>query len=683
MAIKKRIDRHCNSEMANFDTFNMNRYLVVFCLITLTCQPIIAADVMGSDARTKPLLMDGKRHLYQRILTLPKATLYPGRILKVENPIPLPAFSPYYVYHRKTDKTKQKWLQIGLGRKGDIVGWVSADKVMDWNHGLTLTFRKPDKEKDRVLLFRDRESIKEIAESYNQTRYEHLFTAANKGQLLKDSPVVAIQPLKNIDIRDNFYLLPIHDFEEFYVNNSTARLLKVSSITLQDESSETIDKPKTASKTSASYTANIVFVIDSTLSMGPYIKRMQEAVYNIYDTLKKKSLLGAVQFGLIAFRDNPGAAPQIDYLTRQYVSLKQGINSSGFINSVESLQPSLHPSKDFIEDSYAGINAAIKDMDWATDAARFIVLITDAGARDKNDPLASTGLDAAKLNQLAQDNNIAIFVLHLLTPDLKADHESAGRQYRQLSKYPGIGNLYYAVPTGSLNEYGQVLDSLAGQITNQITQLNVVETTQPQVSQPNPQLNALQAKVAKLGHALRMRYLKNVQNEKVPDVIDAWLLDKNFYDIEKSAVDVRVLLTRDQLSDLYNVLTQVLETAEQGLISPSTFLGELKSLAATIARDPQLLGGTTATTSHGSSLAELGFVREYIEDLPYTGEVMNLSLQDWQSWSVSQQTGFLQRLEEKITYYQALHDHVDLWVNLAGGPIDGDSVFPIPLEMLP
>ena len=34
-------------------------------------------------------------------------------------------------------------------------------------------------------------------------------------------------------------------------------------------------------------------------------------------------------------------------------------------------------------------------------------------------------------------------------------------------------------------------------------------------------------------------------------------------------------------------------------------------------------------------------------------------------------------------YYEVLHDHTDLWVSLDGGPISGDSVFPIALEMLP
>jgi hypothetical protein len=79
----------------------------------------------------------------------------------------------------------------------------------------------------------------------------------------------------------------------------------------------------------------------------------------------------------------------------------------------------------------------------------------------------------------------------------------------------------------------------------------------------------------------------------------------------------------------------------------------------------------------------MGFMQEYIEDLPYTGEVMGLSLEDWQSWSTVRQIAFLNHLEEKVSYYRALHDHTDLWVSLDGGPVSGDSVYPVPLEMLP
>jgi hypothetical protein len=188
--------------------------------------------------------------------------------------------------------------------------------------------------------------------------------------------------------------------------------------------------------------------------------------------------------------------------------------------------------------------------------------------------------------------------------------------------------------------------------------------------------------VEKLGYALRVRYLQRDQGGQVPAVFNAWLLDRDFRNPERTTLDVRVLLTRDQLSDLHQVLRQVLDRAEEGLLSPRGFIDDLRSLAAALSRDPGQVAGVTHATG-GENLAELGYMREYIEGLPYTGEVMDLSLDGWEDWPARRQLEFIQRLENKISYYQALHDHTDLWISLGGGPVTGDSVFPVPLEMLP
>lgn len=436
----------------------------------------------------------------------------------------------------------------------------------------------------------------------------------------------------------------------------------------------------------------------------------------IYDRLGDAGLLGDVNFGLVAFRDNLEAAPNLEYLTRTFVSLEEGRNPGTFIKKVNDLSAATASSQDFVEDAYAGVKQAIESMRWDEHYARYLVLITDAGAREAGDPLSSTGLSVQSLKQLARDNNIAVFVLHLLTPATMANHTSAAEQYRALSEYPGIGSLYYGVPTGDIEEFGLVLDALAGQITDQVNlavnyvppseataagaappdpepiadteiapaDMTAAATSSTEQTADNPQLAELQSKVAKLGYALRMQYLRRDDQENIPNVFDAWVLDRDIRNPAHRTLDVRILLTRDQLSDMHDILRQVLQTAEEGLLSPQSFLDELKSLAATLARDPEQLGSTTAVTAGaGNSLADLGFMAEYIDGLPYTGEVMNLSLEDWQSWPAKEQIAFLHRLEEKISYYRALHDHTDLWVSLDGGPVDGDSVFPVALEQLP
>ena len=652
----------------------MTRFLMVF---VLGMTPLLAICAEPAGSGDEPLLMEGKHELYQRVLAVPGARMVTeaGGQGRAE----VTPFTAFYVYARITLDGTQ-WLEVGTDRHGTRAGWLPLASTIEWNHGLTAAFRDPVGH-DRVLLFKDKESVRELARQQDLAAYDQLYQEAEQENSSADSPVIAIQPPGYIDIREDFYLVPIRHHEDIYLGSEQARLLQISSVPLVREQGAPDDKPVDPKD----YTAGLVFVIDSTLSMDPYIDRTREAVERIYDTLGNAKLLGNVNFGLVAFRDNLASAPQLDYLARTYVNLEQGGNGADFLSRVKSLKAASTSSRDFNEDAYAGVKQAIESMNWTGHEARYVVLVTDAGARGADDPLSSTGLGTASLRQLARDKGVAIFVLHLLTPATMADHARDAEQYRELADFPDIGSLYYGVPTGDVQEFGKVLDALAGQITEQVR----IAAADGELAMPVPksddvQLANLQSRVAKLGHALRMRYLQKTEGGQVPSVFNAWMLDRDFRDPERPTLDVRVLLTRDQLSELHDVLNQVLDKAEEGLLSPQNFLNELKSLAATVSRSPEQLGTTTATTAgKGNSLADLGFMREYIEDLPYTGEVMGLSLDDWQSWSTLRQVAFLNRLEEKISYYRALHDHTDLWVSLDDGPVSGDSVYPIPLEMLP
>ncbi|MGB5517817.1 MAG: vWA domain-containing protein [Gammaproteobacteria bacterium] len=651
------------------------KHIVLVAFIAIT--PLLAMATIPMDGGDRPLLMEGKRSLYQRVLATPDARLAtkPGE----QGQTAVVPFTSFYVYSRREHDGTQ-WLEVGTDRHGTRTGWLPVASTLEWNHGLTAAFRNPAGH-DRVLLFKDRDSLRQLIQNRDLTVYESLYEEAQQEVLSPDSPVVAIQPPGFIDIQEDFYLVPIRQHEDIYLENERARLLQVSSVPLSREEGSG-DK---AAVTAQAYTAGLAFVIDSTLSMGPYIERTRKAVKKIYDTLDEAYLLGDVSFGLVAFRDNLATAPGLDYVVRTFVDLEQGRDAASFLSRVNALRASSVSSQDFVEDAYTGVKQAIEAVDWSEYEARYIVLITDAGARDADDPLSGTGMEAESLRKLAQDKGIAIFVLHLLTPATMANHATAAAQYQELADFPGIGSLYYGVPTGDVGKFGEALDALAGQITEQVRVAAIDKgPTAPVPKSADAQLAELQLKVAKLGYALRMKYLQKTEGGQVPTVFDAWLLDRDFRDPERAAVNVRVLLTRDQLSDLHDVLAAVLERAEEGMLSPQTFLDELQSLAATMARDPTRLGSTTATTAgQGNSLADLGFMREYIEDLPYTAEVMGLSLDDWQSWSTKQQVVFVTRLEDKINYYRALHDHTDLWVSLDNGPVSGDSVYPVPLEVLP
>ena len=646
------------------------------CKISLLLIGLAMLPVGMLAAADEPLLMEGKKSLYQRVLSIPDARLFEIPVESGESSEILP-FSVLYVYEKSDD-----WLKVGYDSFGDTAGWVLREQAIPWNQALTVSFKDPQ-DIQRVMMFSNKDALQQLVDDYDKQGYQALYDAISNNEIPEDSPVIAIQPEAHLDIRENFYLVPIKQHEDVYLGNEQARLLKIASVPLLD--AEADGRLAGASSKSRSYRSGIHFVIDSTQSMGPYIDRTRAAVARVYSAIEQQGLTNQVGFGLTAYRDNLAEVPDLEYLTRRYVSLQQGTDVEQFLERVNSLKPSEVSSRDYREDAYAGIRSAIEETDWSKFDARYVVLITDAGPRESYDPLGATGLSAQALRQLAFDKGVSIWVLHLRTPPGAEDHESAEALYKELSFFPGIGDFYYGVNLGEVDEFGNVLEVLARQITQQVLAttngLPPLPLPQQAEDQDQTQLAQLQGRVAKLGNALRMRYLQKESGQPPPAVFDAWMIDRDFANPERSAVDVRVLLTRDQLSDLKYVMQQVLNAAEEGVLSPQNFIDDLQSLAATVSRDPSSVGGSTS--EGGANLADMGYMREYIEDLPYTGEVMNLTLETWEEWSAKVQIEFMHRLESKINYYQALHDHTDLWVTPGGGPVNGNSVFPVALDLLP
>ncbi|MCH8105884.1 MAG: VWA domain-containing protein [Proteobacteria bacterium] len=626
-------------------------------------------------AGEKPLLMEGKKTLFQRVLSVPDARVFQQPDLSAES-TPVVPFSVLYVYENNNE-----WIRVGHNSFGDTEGWMLREQTIVWKQALTVSFKDPQ-DIQRVMLFNSRQSLKKMVDDYDIEAYQALYQSVVNDEVAEDSPVIAIQPEAHLDIRENFYLVPIKQHEDVYLGGEQALMLEIASVPLDNNPTATAGLSDSG-KSRRSYRSGIHFVIDSTASMGPYIERTREAMTRVYSEIEKQGLTNQVSFGLTAYRDNLDQVPELEYLTRRFVSLKQGTDAEQFLNRVNSLSAASVSSRDFREDAYAGIKSAIEDSDWTQFDARYVILITDAGPRESHDSLGSTRLNARALRQLAYDRGISIWVLHLRTPSAAADHQKAEAQYKELSLFPGIGDFYYGVSLGQVDEFGHVLEILAKQITQQVlaTTKGVPPIPLPETSDNPTQLSALQMRVARLGNALRMRYIQKESGKALPKFFSAWMVDKDFLNPERSAVDVRVLLTRDQLSDLKNVMQQVLELAEEGVLSPQNFIDDLKSLAATVSRDPSAVAGSTSGA--GTSLAEMGYMREYIEDLPYTGEVMNMTLESWEESSAKVQIEFMNRLESKINYYQALHDHTDLWVTPGGGPVNGNSVFPVALDLLP
>lgn len=628
---------------------------------------LVAALNSATGQVTRPLTVEGKRALYQRVIAVPGARIVATAGATMRQAQPVVPFTVFYVYERRSVEGRE-WLRVGLDSTGDVQGWLPIEQGVEWRQTLTVGFKDPANQ-PRVPLFADRNQLKALAERDDIADYRALRQRAIDGDV-GNSGVVAVQPEGFIDIRRNFYLVPILSHEDVLVGNYQARLLEVASVPL--------DYPDP-------YRAGIVFVIDTTVSMQPYIEQTREIMLGVYNQIEAAGLSDRVAYGLVGFRDNTSAAPGLDYVSRVFADLTG--SGEEFLRQVASVRAAQVSSQGFDEDAYAGIDTALKQIDWGNYFARYVVLITDAGPRLGDDPLSGTGLGTVALRNRLAELGVSPWVIHLKTATgaRENDHASAEREYRELSQVEGIGEFYYPVAAGDVADFGSVLDTLMRQLTDQV---RIAASGFEPRSGPSSvrgsgetELTAFQQRVERLGYALRLDYQQQQAGlGAVPALFKAYMLDRDPEAPTEQAVDVRVLLTRDQLSDMHDVLAQILVRAEDGALAPQDFLNELRSLAAIVSRDPEAVEKAGAGAM---SLADLGYMREYIEGLPYQSEVMNLDLASWQSWTAVQQFEFINSLDSKVAYYRALHDNLDLWVSLDGGPIDGDSVYPLLLEALP
>jgi serine/threonine-protein kinase PpkA len=616
---------------------------------------------------TRPLTLEGKRALYQRVIAVPGARVVESAGAPLRRAQPVAPFTVFYVYDR-TRVDGREWLEVGLDSIGDIRGWLPAEQGVEWRQTLTVGFKDPANQ-PRVPLFADRNQLKTLVESNDVEAYRALRERGIAGDF-GDSGVIAMQPDGFVDIRRNFYLVPILSHEDVLVGDYQARLLEVASVPL--------DYPDP-------YRAGIVFVIDTTVSMQPYIEQTRAIMRDIYEQIEAAGLSDRVAYGLVGFRDSTSAAPGLGYVSRVFANLTG--SGEEFLNQVASVNAATVSSQGFDEDPYAGIVTALDQIDWSSRFARYVVLITDAGPRLAGDPLSGSGLSTEALRGRLADQDVSAWVIHLKTPAglRENDHASAESEYRALSRIEDIGEFYYPVETGDVTDFGNVLESLMRQLTDQVRvaasgfrPLGGSDATDGQT-----ELAAFQDKVDRLGYALRLNYQhQRGGSDTVPALFNAYMVDRDPEAPAEQAVDVRVLLTRDQLSDLHDVLAEILARAEEGALAPQNFLDELRGLAAIVSRDPEAVE-TAGAAAGEASLADLGYMREYIEGLPYQSEVMDLDLASWQTWTAVQQFEFINSLDSKVAYYRALHDNLDLWVSLDGEPVDGDSVYPLLLEALP
>ncbi|MFW9909054.1 MAG: VWA domain-containing protein [Candidatus Thorarchaeota archaeon] len=115
---------------------------------------------------------------------------------------------------------------------------------------------------------------------------------------------------------------------------------------------------------------DLVFVVDNTGSMGPYIEQTKSKILEIIRTIKKEELCHRLRVGLVAYRDHP--PEEATWVTQKFELTS---DTHKIEENVKQMQAS--GGGDAPEAVSTAMNVANR-MEFLRDAAKVIVLVADA-----------------------------------------------------------------------------------------------------------------------------------------------------------------------------------------------------------------------------------------------------------------------------------------------------------------
>ena len=652
----------------------------------------------------QPLLQEGKRTVFQRVVSNPGAVLYadPTGQKTVRKPR---TFTSFYVYARKDGM-----LQVGVSSSAPD-GWLREKDATEWPQAITMVFTD-QMGRDPVLFFKSHKDLEDLcaAASIKDTveQYVTLFNTKN-ARIPSDCPVIATEPLEkdgHVSQKD-FYLLPVLNIDtQFSVEAKGMQLLEVACLDPGVPGAET----KKAAERSAAMRdtkgagegngfggmrTGIAFVVDTTISMKPYIDQTKQIIRTIFDRIQNSPAKDKIAFAVVAFRSNPKLRPKIEYNTRvisDFVSVSERETLEKLLVQLEECKASTHS---FDEDSLAGVKEAVDALSWQTVDSKIILLVSDAGPLAGTDTSSKTGMSPEGMADYLRTNGIFLTAVHVKTPKGKSDHDYAEKSYRELSKLSNNRSCYLAIdaptPQAGAPHFQKVGTTVADVFYKiAVNQIKGIKMEKPKAhdAPKNASPEELARYYAEIsGYAMQLQFVGNKKGTSAPSVVRAWIADTDLTALEAGqgdapvpVVSAAVLLTKMQLSQLRKQLKTIITTAEEAFLQDNenfNFYEQLISAAAQMSRDP-----SSFSSDPKANLAQKGVLLEVLDGLPYKSQVLNMTQDDWINKSTGEKEEFIKRLKGLVRRYEEYDRDNTHWEGF-GAKDANEWVYRVPLSMLP
>lgn len=615
-----------------------------------------------------------------KVLTRPESPLLaePSDAANVVN-AEVPAFTTWVV-----TSIRDGWYQVteAVGRPAS--GWMRATDVMEWRHHMVVSFTHPGN-RSRNLFFKEQISLTELMKlprDQRRKQWDQFLDLAAKGT----APQVAgLEPEGWLREKNQFYVLPILDQASTMDSGQELMLLKIAAASKKrglQKPPEQVDKPLPK--------LDIVFVMDLTRSMGPFVDATLKMLREVAETINQSSSdSNAVRFGLWGYRDDPKLCKDIEFNTKNFTEELQDLGT--FLKTLESVHETKINSIDYAEDVLAGTHDAVKHTRWRNGSLRNVLLVGDAPGRGPGDSESecndspkpegtASGLDARGVREMANQQSVYLSAIYLENPKWKEFTERGKQQFSVLSSNSGSKFPDFTLLNGlNSDEYIKTASLWASKLGNNLKLLET-EGKLPEESKTDPsKMTPEEAGRVMADSVFRNAFIEWSSSQKeleAPRDIQGWATDKDPNDPSRIALEPGVLLNRTQLSGLRDRVSDLLDALQRQQIQGGDFFLQLQTVVTISGRDPARLG-------EAASLMESRFFLDFLTGLPYKSKVMAMTRDDWRELGADRSSQLANEMKSKVKYYSEIYTDASKWQRLNANDDSGDFVAPILIDMLP
>lgn len=312
-------------------------------------------------------------------------------------------------------KVKNGFYRIASGTsESQAIGWIKTENVVEWPHAQVLGFTKRS-DRDPAHFF----STPQALEGYlkNRTTDQAISREPDGLEILGLMPILTEQKLQHNGEE-------IKTYQVGYIHNADPK----NSVT-PAKSSKTLSIEQIQNE----LTLDIVFCIDTTASMQPFLDATRDTIRKISKAVNENNnVRGRVRLGLVGYRDRGD-----DYVSKVLCTLEAGKNLQAFEAALAKVEAK--GGGDIPEQVYAGLEMGITKMNWGDTSFRNIICIGDSPNHGDDKSMVSLESVLAKAQPTASSDNLKGVInqitIHTLQVGEGTGPEAAlcGRQFQKLA----------------------------------------------------------------------------------------------------------------------------------------------------------------------------------------------------------------------------------------------------------